>query len=90
MKKIRLPSRDTNNWLEPYKENEYLLKSELSHIRVGTYKDSTDIVFIDPPGGPFMSVGSEVSIEGITKIIESIRHIKGKGFAIKVYDLSSK
>lgn len=49
-KKIKLKSRERiNNWLEPYGENSYLLRSELDHIRVGRDKENKKVVFIDPP-----------------------------------------
>lgn len=79
--KIKLSSRGVDNWLEPYEDNIYILKSELDHIRVGFDKNPDNIVFIDPPGGPFMSVGSKL-MEADNAVIKSIRHIKGKGFAI--------
>lgn len=79
--RIKLHSRDrTNNWLEHCEGNTYLLHSEYS-VRVG-YMDSDKemIAFIDPSGGPFMSVGKTISEVG--KEIDHITHIKGKGFAI--------
>ena len=81
--RIKLHSRDgINNWLEHHEDNTYILHSELDHIRCG-YTDNSmkDIQFVDPPGGPFMSVGSEL-MEADNAIIKSIRHIEGKGFAI--------
>ena len=83
MDKITLHSRDNiNNWLEHYKDKTYILHSELDHIRCG-YTDNSmkDIQFVDPPGGPFMSVGSEL-MEADNAVIKSIRYIEGKGFAI--------
>lgn len=82
-KRIKLHSRDgINNWLEYYGDSTYILHSELDHIRCGYADDSMkEIQFVDPPGGPFMSVGSEL-MEADNAVIKSIRHIKGKGFAI--------
>lgn len=88
-RKIKLSSRGVNNWLEPYEDNVYILKSELDHIRVGFDKNPDDIVFIDPPGGPFMRVESTIDIGGVAKTIESIFRVEGKGYAIKIHDLSS-
>ena len=82
---IRLHSRDrTKNWLEYYEDKVYILHSELDHIRIGYAegKNRRKIVFIDPPGGPFMSVGSVVEEANNSKI-KTIKHIKGVGFAIR-------
>lgn len=83
MDKIILHSRDgIKNWLEHHEEKTYILHSELDHIRCGYADDSMrEIQFVDPPGGPFMSVGSEL-MEADNAVIKSIRHIEGKGFAI--------
>ena len=80
--RIKLHSRDrVNNWLVPYKDNIYLLESELDHIRVGYMNSDHDMIaFIDPPGGPFMSVGN--TVDEVGKTIASIDAIRGKGFAI--------
>lgn len=79
-KKIRLKTRDrTNNWLEPYGENSYLLKSEFDHIRVGRNNDNK-VVFIDPPGGPFITIGDILDEAG--KEVKSIDAVEGKGFSI--------
>lgn len=81
-KKIKLHSRDrVNNWLEHYAGNTYILRSELDHIRAG-YMDSDRemIAFVDPPGGPFIKAGE--ILDEADKKVESINHIKGKGFSI--------
>lgn len=83
MKKIiKLHSRyGEKNWLEHYRDKTYILHSETDHIRVG-YQDADmqEIEFVDPPGGPFMSVGDKVA--EANSIIETIEVIKGKGIAI--------
>lgn len=55
-------------------------KNCVEYMRVG-YSDSTfisDIVFIDPSGGPFIRVGDE--LDG--KKVKSIEMVKGKGFKV--------
>lgn len=53
--------------------NLYLLDGDLGYMRVGFNEDKS-INFVDPSGGPFMSVGSErddfviKSIEGIANV----------------------
>lgn len=81
-KRIKLHSRDrTNNWLEHFAGNTYILCSELDHVRAG-YMDSDRemIAFVDPPGGPFIRIGE--ILDEVGKKVESIHHIKGKGFSI--------
>ena len=80
--RVKLHSRDrVDNWLVHYKDTTYLLQSELDYIRVGYMNSDHDIIaFVDPPGGPMMSVGN--TVDEIGKDIASISHIKGKGFAI--------
>lgn len=80
-KKIRLKSRERiNNWLEPYGENSYLLRSELDHIRVGRDKENKKVIFIDPPGGPFITIGD--TLDEVGREVKSIDAIEGKGFSI--------
>ena len=81
-KRINLNSRDgINNWLEHYNWNTYILKSECSTFNVG-YMDSDKelIAYIDPPGGPFISIGK--IMDEVGKEVLEINHIKGEGFAI--------
>lgn len=49
----------------------FSLKTEFSY-RVGFNEDSTEYIFVDPAGGPFLTVGSKVD----NYTIKSIR--KGK------------
>lgn len=81
-KRIKLHSRDRmNNWLEHQDGNTYILHSELDHIRAGYMDTDREIIaFVDPPGGPFISVGNV--LDEVGKEVESITHVKGKGFAI--------
>ncbi|MBQ9392010.1 MAG: hypothetical protein IJU02_07485 [Lachnospiraceae bacterium] len=86
-RKIILPSRNANNWLEQVKENSYVLHSELDFVRCGYDKDGS-IYFVDPPGGPYLDVGGILENVGA---IKSIVHQKGRGFIITFdNDLSSK
>ena len=81
LKKIKLHSRDrVNNWLEHYKDNTYVLRSELN-IRAG-YTDSNHdkLMFVDPSGGPFIATGDV--LEEVGKEVTEINHIDGVGFTI--------
>lgn len=80
--RVKLHSRNgINNWLVHHKDNTYILESELDHIRVGYMNSDHDIIaFIDPPGGPFMSVGN--TLDEMNKEVDSIDFIKGKGYGI--------
>lgn len=70
-----------NNWLEQYEDNNYILHSELDHVRAGYMDSNRDMIaFVDPPGGPFIKVGSVLEETG--KKVKFIEHIKGKGFSI--------
>lgn len=70
-----------NNWLEQYEDNNYILHSELDHVRAGYMDSNRDMIaFVDPPGGPLISIGN--ILDEVGKEIDSIHHIKGKGFAI--------
>lgn len=55
-----------HNYLRQIGDKEYRYEGDLEYIRVGySTKDKYKIEFIDPSGGPFLSVGSEVfGIEG--------------------------
>lgn len=81
-KRIKLHSRDRmNNWLEHYAGTTYILHSELSHVRAGYMDSDREIIaFVDPPGGPFISIGN--ILDEVGKEVLEINHIKGKGFAI--------
>lgn len=69
MDKIKLHSRyGIKNYLEKINNNSYKFITE-SPYRIGTSKDN-EVIFIDPSGGPMMSVGYEV--EEIGKVVKSI------------------
>nr|DAM35228.1 MAG TPA: hypothetical protein [Bacteriophage sp.] len=68
---IKLPTHDrSNNYLEDLGNNKYKL-----HAQYGDYcrfiynDDNTTYYAVDPPGGPFMTVG-EFKIDG--KVLKSI------------------
>lgn len=67
-----------------HKENNiyYLRGDEDALMAVGVTFDGNpdNITAVDPSGGPYISVGTEI-IKGY--IIESIEFIKGEGFKIK-------
>lgn len=77
-RKVTLPSRGENNYLEFLEGSTYLLHTEVDSVRVG-YDEDNSIYFIDPSGGPYMDVGGILAGVGT---IEKIFHIKNKGFAI--------
>lgn len=82
-KVVKLNSRyHINNTLTEIDEHKWVLKSsEGDHIRLGIdNKDNTKYVFIDPPGGPFMSINHV--IDEINEIIVSIDFVEGTGFVI--------
>lgn len=65
--------------LEPYEGDKYVLKlddNSSEYIRVGYKENNKDYYFIDPPGGPFMAVGSEIEGRKLT----AISHIPKVGF----------
>ena len=62
--KIQLYNRyHSNIWLENIKDNVWELKAkdkdDLSYLRV-ILNDDKSIYAIDPPGGPFLSIGTQV------------------------------
>lgn len=58
--RIDLPNRYGDEvYLEHVKEGIYKLVFEDDYVRLG-YEDDDTITFIDPPGGPFISVGGHV------------------------------
>lgn len=71
-KLIKLSNRyKDKNYLRQISDNEYKYEGDLEYLRIGyRTEDKYKIDFIDPSGGPFLSVGSEVfGIEGkITEI----------------------
>lgn len=79
---IELLTRDwVDNKLVPYKDNQYILKSQHDYIRV-KYKESDrrEIEFVDPSGGPVIRVGKKL-LE-VNKVVKSIRFIKDVGCVI--------
>jgi hypothetical protein len=80
--KIKLPNRDgVEVWLEKLSSGRWSLKSSQEYItkylRVG-YKEDGEIEFIDPPGGPFLQVGGEVSGRKILGITDDLEIILGE------------
>ena len=72
-----LYNRDGNNlWLEQSKTNKgwYKLMSEsqsIPHCQV-TFGKNGDIVAIDPPGGPFISLGKNQDKDGKPFVVDKI------------------
>ena len=77
---IKLHSRlGNNNHLELINDKTYVLKTTYPYVRVGYLDDSRDSAkFIDPSGGPMISVGDKL---GESKV-KSIDWIKGTGYTI--------
>ena len=63
-----------SNYLRKIEKNKYKYEGETDYLRIG-YKDDSknEYQFIDPSGGPFLSIGSEVfGIKGKLKDISLI------------------
>jgi len=89
MNKIKLFNRDGADLYLIPKEDYYVLegpKSYLSYIRVifdGAWnKDNQNIRAIDPPGGPFISVGDVFENKKVNKITSKV----GEGVRIYLED----
>lgn len=69
MDRIKLPNRETNNLYLVNEDDYWVLdgpKLYLEHTRlIGDYP--SNIVAIDPPGGPFMSIGDSYGGKKIVK-----------------------
>lgn len=85
---IKLPSRygihNELRQLTPVNEGPesktYLLKSEAGIIRTGyTFEDK---IWIDPSGGPMITEGQVIVVEGENMIIKKIDHLAGQGYVI--------
>lgn len=75
---IKLDSRyNIKNYLEYIKDKEYYLRSEIEGIRYG-YNEDGSYYFVDPAGGPFISVGDKIN----SMTVASIDFETGKGFKI--------
>jgi hypothetical protein len=74
-KNIKLPNRDgIKTELRHVNDNIYTLFTELPYISV-TYSDENKetIYSVDPPGGPFISIGDAIEGKTVKKIIHSIQ-----------------
>ena len=78
MKRVELPNRyGDKNYLEEVSTNKYkLILKEDNHVRFG-FMEEGHYTFVDPSGGPFMSVGHQV--EGIEGVLAKIEVVKGEG-----------
>ena len=70
---IQLFNRDyASIWLEHVKDNWYKLNAEndlyLNYLRFGLDEDGK-IYFVDPPGGPYLSLGDKLKDKFINKIV---------------------
>ena len=74
-KLIKLSNRyKDKNYLRQIGDKEYKYEGNLEYLRIGySTDDKYKIEFIDPSGGPFLSVGSEIfGIEGKIKEINNV------------------
>lgn len=60
-------------WFEKESDNTYAIKGDLDHWRFGGKEgiegvDMKDLGFIDPSGGPFISIGYEVEGRKVKRI----------------------
>ena len=80
---MKLSSRYGEAWtLEPCSDG-YLWKDIPEYTRFGFFPDNHgDICFIDPPGGPFLEVGGEIT-DG--EVIIEILDLKESGVKLKTY-----
>lgn len=91
MKTLPLYNRyNTDTYLENIEGNKWLLKTKdkegFNYMRVGFTDNSHNIIeFIDPPGGPFMSIGKNIDNKKIT----NIEH-EHSGFVITLEDEDNK
>lgn len=68
MENIRLHSRYGNEYsLKHIGESQYAFEGNSEYMRVGQNEDGT-INFIDPEGGPFMSIGGLIEDKTIRSI----------------------
>ena len=66
---LRLENTDGNIWnLKVDKKHEYCLK----YMRVCYFNGTNDIEFVDPSGGPMLSVGDKFKEYEIVKIISPL------------------
>lgn len=54
------------------------------HYRVGFNTDwKTDLIFVDPPGGPFINIGYKTENVEVTNLF----YEEGKGFKVKLKEI---
>lgn len=82
---MNLKSRYGDTWELEETEGGYLWKSIPNYTRFGLFPDTNeDICFVDPPGGPFLEIGSEIFPgEIITEILSD--KDKFEGIIIKTH-----
>lgn len=89
---IKLFNRDgLNLWLEKVSGNFYAIKSDeeskwgLEHLRVGLEDNKNRYSFVDPSGGPFLSVGHKLKDDNGKKYI--IKEISRRPFLFTLEEL---
>ena len=78
MEKIKLYNRyNEDNYLQHIEDNKWQLifgnKNDIAYVRIigqeGEHKiDNNNLYAVDPPGGPFISVGSKIAGKEVYKI----------------------
>lgn len=71
---------DVYKFVKKYQSNTYKLMGTLEHFRVGglegqDHVDMENIGFIDPSGGPFISVGGEIEGKKIKRIYQEMQPV---------------
>ena len=89
-KTVKLNSRyGLKNYLESLDDHRWVLRSSIDSIRVGLNKDNrSEYTFIDPPGGPFMAIGS--LIDEINEVVEFIDFVENVGYVITTKENGTK
>lgn len=77
---MKLRSRYGETWELTEIKGGYLWKDVPPYTRLGLFQDSDDeLYFIDPPGGPFLEAGQEITPE---ELIVTILRDPGSGEVI--------
>ena len=78
MKDVKLYSRYGDRYTLKYIDDNHYMFERIPYLRIGYDKDDT-IIFIDPPGGPFINMGYRIGSKFVSKI-----SLQDKDFIIEV------